>query len=428
MSMLSRLRNGVWLAFEYGWYPLLLLLSTPFLLSQLGPEQYGQWMLLNSIVSLGVVLNAGTSVAVIKDVSAHLGRQRTAEVEGTFRSALAMAILGGSALSILVYTAVGVLGAAVFDSRRPSSLHLTAVAAALLIWIEQLDNVCTSTLKAAEKFGIAAKAEIVTRAVQVAGVVLAVFVEADLATLYAALVLAALVRLAIKGAVVRRTARIQNFAPRFEGLRSVLVHARWGWIQGAASVCYGILDRLLIGSMLGASILTYYSLAAQLAQQSYAFTAAAMSLLFPIVSRTLAADPSAPMKRVFYYSNAIALLSSGVLAMVLLLFGDPILHLWLGRETAAHVSPVLEILTIAYWILSSNISSYYMLLGAGRVKETAIVNLAAGVLMLVCMAVLIRPYGIQGVGAARIVYGAVSGLALLWIAHRTTIRPAYQSA
>ena len=69
-----------------------------------------------------------------------------------------------------------------------------------------------------------------------------------------------------------------------------------------------------------------------------------------------------------------------------------------------------------------------MPLGAETIKEAAIVNFAAGLLMLVCTAVLIEPYGIQGVSMARIVYGVISGFALLWIVDVTTIRSIHEPA
>ena len=46
-------------------------------------------------------------------------------------------------------------------------------------------------------------------------------------------------------------------------------------------------SRMLVGSLLGASSLTYYSIAAQLAMQVHAASAAGLSVIFPKISRKL---------------------------------------------------------------------------------------------------------------------------------------------
>ena len=102
--MLGRFSSSIWVLSEYGWYPLLLILATPWFLHQLGTEQYGYWMLLTATVSFGGILNFGTGAATIKAVSAVVGK--TGGVVGTanaVRAALAIAILGGSILGLLVF-------------------------------------------------------------------------------------------------------------------------------------------------------------------------------------------------------------------------------------------------------------------------------------------------------------------------------------
>lgn len=420
--MLKRIAIAGWLGLEYGWYPLLVFLTTPYFLAKLGVENYGHWMLLNSFVGLGVILNAGTSVAVIKQMSEQIGRAAHADVQNTFRSSLAIAIGGGGVLATLILLLVGVFGGVIFNKMGSNSaIHMMAVTAAVLIWIEQIDNVGSSALKGAERFGISARVEVLAKTVQVGLALLTVIYVGSLTALYIALIITAVARLALKLLIIRSALGIRNVKPSFKGVGSVLLMARWGWLQGVGSILFGITDRFLVGSILGATSLAHYSLASQLAQQSHGLTAAIMSSVFPVVSRRLAADSTSSLKRIYRYSIASSLLISGVIVTILLTLGDRILVLWLGHNTAASVSPILKILTVAYGVLALNISPNYLLLGMGKIREVAIINLASGCVMLGCMVFLVQPYGIQGVGIARILYGLVAAGALIFIFHSNAV-------
>ena len=167
-EMLRRLVSPAWAMLEYGWYPLLLFISTPWFLFKLGTEVYGHWMLLTATVGLGSVLNTGTGAATIKAVSAGLGQANRSQVERTVRASLAIAILGGGVLALAVLVIFWVTGDTLLARMGdPALVLLTGFAATLLVWLEQLDNVFSSAMKGAEQFGQAARIEIVAKTAQI---------------------------------------------------------------------------------------------------------------------------------------------------------------------------------------------------------------------------------------------------------------------
>jgi hypothetical protein len=54
----THLVSPAWMVLEYGWYPLLAFVATPYLLHSLGPEKYGHWMLLTAIVGIRSIRSA----------------------------------------------------------------------------------------------------------------------------------------------------------------------------------------------------------------------------------------------------------------------------------------------------------------------------------------------------------------------------------
>lgn len=393
---------------EYGWYPLMIFITTPYFLHTLGAEGFGYWMLLTATAGFGSFLNAGTGAATIKQVSASYGRADGKSVGKVVRASLAIALMGGTILAAIIVLVFGAAGNLLFSKMGdPSLVLLTGIVAGLLAVIEQIDNVFASALKGAEHFGHAARIEMVSKTAQILAAVLAVFMWGGVAELYAALVLVAVVRLIAKSWLVSRLLGVTSLRPSFANAPETLHFAKWGWVQGVGGLFFGIADRMLIGSFMGAASLAHYSVATQLAQQIHALSAAGLSVIFPKISRKLEGGASFSLWRITKLTMTANFLASGILALGLLIFGRKILTLWLGAEVAEASADVLWYLTIAYWLMAVNVVPHFILLGVGRIRIVAMSNLAAGLISLLVMFMLVQHYGLVGVGVARIIFSVI---------------------
>lgn len=398
---------------EYGWYPLLLIVATPWFLNQLGTDLYGYWMLMMATVSFGGILNFGTGAATIKAVSSVVGKTGgVAGSAGAVRSSLAIALLGGVGLGLLVFGLFWFFGDVVLGEMDSTELlRLTGLVAALLIVIEQVDNVFSSALKGAENFAKAARIEILSKTLQVLLSAVAVGYWPNLDALYWTLVAVALIRVIAKLLVFQSVFSLDNLRPSLRGVHEILQFAKWGWFQGVGNVLFSVADRFLVGSLLGATSLSYYAIASQLAMQVHAASAAGLSVIFPKISRKLESREEFSMWRVMQLTMGGNLVFSTVLAAILVLFGPAILLFWVGAEVAAPTAKVLPWLTIAYWLLALNVVPYYVLLGLGRVRFVSITVVAAGVVGIVVTMLAIPQIDVIGAALGRGVY-AVLALAL----------------
>ena len=393
---------------EYGSYPLLLFIATPWFLHQLGTGGYGHWMLLTATVGFGGVLNAGTGAATIKVISAGIGRSNSRNIEHAVRVSLAIAVLGGAALALLVFSVFSIAGPTLLRRMGdPALIRLTGVAAAALIWLEQLDNVFSSAIKGAEYFGQAARIEVASKTVQIIVAGLVLWVTPTLWALYVALVVVGVLRLLAKTVIARGLLGLTSLRPTLVGASAILHLAKWGWLQGLGGMLFGVADRILVGSLLGATSLTYYSIASQLALQVHATSAAGLSVIFPKVSRRLEGETHFSLRRIIKLTMAGNLLLSSTLALILLLFGQDILTFWLGASQAQPVAKVLPYLVLAYWILALNVTPHYILLSLGKFRFLAVTNIIAGSVLIIIISIVATTYGLIGVAAARAIYGIV---------------------
>lgn len=418
-ALLKNFVSPAWAILEYGSYPLLLLISTPWFLHQLGTDQYGHWMLLVATISFGGVLNSGTGAATIKAVSAGIGGRVTGQSDRAVNASLAIAILGGGALALIVFCLFW-FGAPVILSRMgdPQLVRATGTAAAVLIWIEQLDNVFSSAVKGAEHFRDAARVEMASKATQVIAAAIVLYWLPTMAALYWTLVVVSVLRLSAKIFISKRLLGLVRIRPSFQGLSEVLHFAKWGWLQGVGGVMFGAADRVLIGSMLGASSLTYYAIASQLAMQTHAVSAAGLSVIFPKVSRKLESGGSFSLSRFTRITTVGNLVLSTSLALALILIGPMFLRFWVGPESAGPASQLLPWLVAAYWMLSLNSVSYYLLLGMGRIRFISLTVLMSGVFAVIAAYFSIEHFGLIGAPAGRATYACISLALFIPVLHR----------
>lgn len=410
--MLRKFASPAWAMLEYGSYPLLLFIATPWFLHRLGTEPYGHWMLLTAVVGFGGVLNTGTGTATIKAVSAGIGRAESGAAERTVGASVAIALIGGSALALLVFCVFWFTGDKLLGRMGdPALIRLTGLAAAVLIWLEQLDNVFSSAMKGAEHFGHAARIEIASKTMQVLAAALVMLLAPALSALYATLMVIAVLRLLGKAIMATRLLGMAGFRPSLAGAAEIMHFAKWGWMQGVGGVLFGVADRMLVGSLLGATSLAYYSIASQLAMQIHAVAAAGLSVIFPKVSRRLEAGGEFSLWRVTKLTMAGNLLFSSLLSMTLILLGPAILRLWLGAYSAVPTAHVLPWLVLAYWVLALNVVPYYILLAMGRIRFVGMTVLASGIAGSVAMYMAVSDLGLIGAPVGRGIY-ALSSLAL----------------
>ena len=403
------LANPAWAMLEYGWYPLLLLIATPWFLHRLGAGQYGHWMLLLAVVGFGGVLNTGTGAATIKSVSAGIGGAPSTDIERTVRASLTIALAGGISLALIVFGVFWIWGEALFGRMgEPEQVRLTGLTAAALVALEQVDNVYSSALKGAEKFSRIAAIEVLSKSVQVIVAAMVLVIWPALIALYISLLAVAVLRLIAKTIVAKRLLGLRRIRPAFQGVFELLRFAKWGWLQGVGGVLFGVADRMIVGSLLGAASLAYYSIATQLAMQVHAISAAGLSVIFPMVSRMLQSGESLSLQRIATFTAGGNLLLSSAVALLLLVLGPAFLSSWIGAEAAGPTADVLPWLVLAYWVLALNVVPYYILRGIGHIRSVGLTVVIAGMTGTIAMFISVTWLGLQGAPVGRGVYALVS--------------------
>jgi len=406
--------NAAYSVAEYIAQPAASLLAAPFLVRHLGLAQYGIWMLVSAILGSMGILSTGFGDATVKYVSAYRGQNNSCGVERTIRATLTINTALGSLFGGLVWTAAPFLAHSVFKIEpefQKVSIGAIQISAIILV-VRSVESVFVSTLRAFQRYGPPVKLNVFLRSVVVvSAVVLSAIGRGVVDIMMATLFWSALV-VVLQAIAAQKVVGTFNVLPtlQYEALKEVFAFGCFSWLQALAAVVFGYADRFLVAAMLGTAPVAIYVLCVQATQPIHGLGAAAFNFLFPhISSRHEAGEVDAP-RRVFRFALLSSVGFSLLLALPLILFGRPLLTLWMGPEFAQQGYVVLGVLAVAYVLLAVNVVPHYTLMALGKVRYVSIVNVLGGILSLCGAAMLIPPFGLLGASVGRLLYGPAVAL------------------
>ncbi|RII27945.1 MAG: flippase [Geobacter sp.] len=144
--------------------------------------------------------------------------------------------------------------------------------------------------------------------------------------------------------------------------KSLLSYGGWVAVTGMISPLLETIDRFLIGVVLGAQAVTYYTIPYQLVSKARIIPGSLGRALFPKFSADKPGD-----------AEQLALSSLRTLVVVMtpvvvcgMLFLKPFMNVWVGGKLGGIASPLGEILLLGVWANSLAHIPYFLLQGNGR--------------------------------------------------------------
>lgn len=414
--------NAFYSVAEYIAQPLSMLVAAPFLVHKLGLQQYGIWMLVSAILGSMGILSTGFGDAAVKYVSAYRGQNNPVGVERTIRATLTINIFLGALFGLLVWLMAPYSTDHIFKiepALQSASIEAIRISAIILIF-RSVESVFVSALRAFERYGPPVKLNVFLRSiVVVSAVVLAAIGDGVVAIMTATLFWSVLV-VALQAVVARRVIGKLTPLPTFDAaaLGEVFHFGCFSWLQALAAVVFSYADRFMVAAILGAAPVAVYVLCVQVAQPIHGLAAAAFNFVFPHISSRRGAGETHGPRRVFRLSLLTSLLLSLVLALPLILFAEPFLNLWMGKQVAIEGHIVLALLAIAYALVAFNVVPHYALLAFGRVRLISGLNLGSGILLTLLMAFLVPTFGLTGAALGRIAYSLLLAIPYLIASHK----------
>ncbi len=403
-------QNVFYSLLEYISQPVMMLLAAPILLRSLGAQQYGTWMLINSIAATAAGLGGGFGDGATKYISMYRGLD---DREGAVRSLVAV---------LLVDCTLGLVSAAFMFALAPlligrlfpveASLRQPAIVAmrisAFVLVLRFAETVFVAAMRGCERYRPAVTISITARATAViCAVALALRGSGLVAILWANLAIGIL-SFASQGWLAHSVLRAAGAWQQVDiqaGVREVFRFGAFTWLKSTLGVALAHGDRLMIAALLGTGPLAFYTVCNQLSQPIHALIAAGFNFLFPNLSARTAAGRWEDAANL--YRRAVLVSAALVLGMMLVMIvgARTILGLWVGAGYVQQYHLLLVTMIIGNGLLALSIVPHYASLALGRSQALALITFVAGAGSLGCGYLLIRQFGVVGGGAAKILAG-----------------------
>ena len=412
--MKSHLSNALCGVLDYSSYPVGMLFAAPIILHHRGPSEYGIWAMTTALVSIGGILASGFGDANIQQVASRLGASKDSfRIDSSLirvvRSTMSIHLALGILLAVAAWVAAPVLASHVSASEPasyPQCLWCFRLATVMIL-TRAIETVCVSTQRAFQRYGASVRISITVRLMCLAlaavlaitghGVVLIVASNAALTVTGLSLQLLDLKGL-FAGASLMPTLDHSELSRLFS-------FGIFSWLIAVFGVTFNQIDRLMLGTSLGATALASYALCSQLTQPAYGLCSAGLHFIFPYLANRRESASLASLHRPVLLAFASNLFFVVATAAFLMLFGNHLLKLWVGEALAVQAASILPTLALGSGLLALNVTATYSLAALGHMKTVTFFNVAGGAGMFAMMFYLMPRYGSQGIAVAKLAYG-----------------------
>ena len=391
------------------------IVTIPIYIHSIGEARYGVVALVGLLLGYFGVFDFGLSIATA---------QRIASADSTafdMRRRILWTALG-------VNLALGLLGAAIllpvaqiYVTRFlkvspvliPEMRHAMGWLA-LALPVSLLTNVLRGALQGANRFGEMNLINVIIGPLgQLITVAVAHWISPSLDAVLPALYITRSAFLGCYAIVIARSVTF-GWKPAFDrGLvKDLLGFGSWVTISGLIGPLMTMLDRFLIGSFIGASAVSFYTVPYQLAERTLILPGALLQAMFPKIA---AADDLGAIALARRGMRALAA-AMGPIAVIGITFMHPFLTIWIGAKFADQASTSGQILLAGFWFNAQGMCSVVRLQAAGRPRLVALAHTIEVLPYLIILAVAMYFFGLVGAALAFTLRIVFDNLLLAWFA------------
>jgi O-antigen/teichoic acid export membrane protein len=155
-------------------------------------------------------------------------------------------------------------------------------------------------------------------------------------------------------------------------------------------------DNIVIGTMISAAAVTYFSFGARIVSYAQQVVMSLAQNFLPLASQSEATGNMDRLRKVFLAGNRFCAFTSFPITLTLLMLGKSVIEVWVGKKYVAISYPVMVVLIIPATLMWAQAASGRVLFGISKHRTWAFVTLGEGIANLILSIILVRPYGIIG--------------------------------
>ncbi|TNE81188.1 MAG: lipopolysaccharide biosynthesis protein [Bacteroidetes bacterium] len=415
ISQSNNLLNSLWNLFDVLAYPAVFLGFTPFFIERMGAEEFGLWMLVNSILVSFQLLNFGLGAATQRNVARYLGKNDRPGMWQSINTNLSLGLVlllicmavGG--ILILGVRQVGIFN---LDPKLHDRMSLLLFITSILVALKFIEQIAHGALKGLENFQVPARINLVVRFSILLANIQLVSMGYDLEYLFGSNLLITFSSFFIYYIFIKK--HLPGYTLQLIWEKSSIVEElKYGlhnWVQSVSVILTYQFDRFIVTSVFGLATLSYYSIVATMFNHIHMAYNSLVPWLLPKVARLR--EEGAELNRLFLTARSFTILA-GISSLLVFQFISPaLLTLWLGVDLYLKIENLVNLYCVFELFFIFTSARYFFLNGSGY--ERLLTRLTLQLSAITILAMLVGLWHFQTVEG--LVYGLVFGTALgIWL-------------
>jgi O-antigen/teichoic acid export membrane protein len=345
-------RNTLFNLIGWAWPVVLSFLAVPYIVSGLGNDAYGVFGIAGIAAGYLAMLNTPVATGNIRFIADAYGRRDWDELRNSVITGTAVTgVLAGCA-ALVMFLAAKVLAEHIF--KIPDALVDNAAICFRIAAVSLLMNGVASSLNgvlaAIRRYDVLNLVSLIVGSLNTVGIVLALYLGWGLVGAVIAQMLSSTIAVVCFGALVwaylhRLPASSQLFTLDRLAIRRLLSFSSFLFGGHVASQVGLQIDRALVGILLGASAVTFYTVPARITDRIPGLIGRLTLALYPLSAEGVASGQLDTVRRLYRDMVRVTLWVSGWLATMVIISAREILSLWVSAEIADNSWLVLVLLT-----------------------------------------------------------------------------------
>jgi len=420
-----RLFQNAWSNLLGAAVPALAALATvPLIVAGLGEANYGVYALVTAIVGYFAVIDINVTAGSVKYIAAQHARAEPERIAETLSFGSAVYALIGAVGGVGLFCGAQWLVTAVFTV--PPGLQREAGAslqlAALGFFLGQLQSYLHSVPQALMRFDVSGRLEMVF------GTLVPLLTVAVLLLGYGLFEVIA-VRVAASGlhclllwrGIGRLMPGLHWSWPGRELRAGILGFSAYSFLSRFAALSYAHADKLIIGALVGATGLAYFTVAATLANRVLGLSFRLSGVVFPAASMLAAGGELARLDEVYVKATRYVVYLNAAMLVLLAVFAEPLLRYWMNPEFALEGATVLAVMALAQFVDSLTSLPSLVNDGMGHPRISGLFAVARALAGMAIVYLGVAGWGIAGAAWGHLLASILFTTAFLVFVHGRTV-------
>lgn len=329
--------------------------SIRYLLSNLGPDIFGIFVLLGSVVSIAAVFDLGLSTAVVRKLS--IPQTTNEEKEKVWQTSFFLFLILASLVGIISFGLLTYLSRTlqILSILNQNNLFLTSVIIAVTVFINHLEIHLLDIPQAQQRFGIFnSKTFIVGTANTVLSAFLS-FYTSNLAAIFGMQLLFHFVTFIFMIIYCSETFKGNKFWPKYHKSvgNELLGYGLKNTVGNIASQIDAQITKFFLGTFASAEAITVFYIPQNIVMKGAGLVSQVAQAVFPFSASLLEKDRIRKLKKLILSLQALVFVG-GILAIICTYtIGQPFLMWWLKDEKiVSSAYPVLIILSYYFFMVA----------------------------------------------------------------------------